>query len=124
MVTAFEFDKLIHDGWVEIDKDRMISFELAIEKTTLKLSKKSVSKNNRFILLGTKDERAQVEMRKGMTYFYNPLMWRVKELEDDINDINKGWHDEIELDDRSKKILDSIWPVIHGRVMQMISCGQ
>jgi len=123
MVTAFEYEKLINDGWVEIDTDRRPSFELAIEKSPLRLDKKSVSKNNRFILIGTKDERDQVEMRRGRTYFYNPLMWRVKSL-DNYDDINKGWHDEIDLDDRSKEILDSIWPVIHGRVMQMISCGQ
>lgn len=123
MVTMNEFEKLIRDGWVEIDTDRMLSFELAIEKSSLKLSKKSVSENDRFILIGTEDERDQVEMRKGRTYFYNPSMWWVKSLSNE-NDINKGWHDEIELDDRSKEILDSIWPVIHGRVMQMISCGQ
>lgn len=123
MVTMNEFEKLIRDGWVEIDTDRMLSFELAIEKSSLKLDKKSVSKNNRFILTGTEDERDQVEMRRGRTYFYNPLMWRVKSL-GNYDDINKGWHDDIKLDERSKEILDSIWPVIHGRVMQMISCGQ
>ena len=123
MVTAFEYEKLINDGWVEIDTDRMLSFELAIEKSPLRLDKKSVSKNNRFILLGTKDERDQVEMRRGRTYFYNPLMWKVKSLYN-YDDINKGWHDDIKLDDRSKEILDSIWPVIHSRVMKMIDCGQ
>lgn len=119
-----KFEKLIRDGFVEIDTASKDNFERAIENSSLKLSKESVSEDDRFILIGMEDERDQVEMRKGMTYFYNPLMWRVKSLEDNINDINKGWHDEIELDDRSKEILDSIWPVIHGRVMQMIDCGQ
>ena len=119
-----EFEKLIRDGWVEIKTSKAANFELAIERSHLRLDKKSVSEDDRFILLGTEDERAQVEMSQGMTYFYDPLMWRVKELEDDIKDINKGWHDEIKLDERSKEILDSIWPVIHGRVMKMIDCGQ
>lgn len=119
-----KFEKLIRDGFVEIDTSSKDNFERAIEQSQLKLSKASVSEDDRFILLGTEDERDQVEMRKGMTYFYNPLMWRVKEFEDDINDINKGWHDDIKLDERSKEILYSIWPVIHSRVMKMIDCVQ
>jgi hypothetical protein len=118
-----KFEKLIRDGFVEIDTSSKNNFELAIENSSLKLDKKSVSKNNRFILLGTKDERDQVEMRRGRTYFYNPLMWKVKSLYN-YDDINKGWHDDIKLDERSKEILDSIWPVIHSRVMKMIDCGQ
>ena len=117
-----KFEKLIRDGFVEIDTASKDNFERAIENSSLKLSKESVSEDNRFILIGTKDERDQVEMRKGITYFYNPLMWTVKSLED-VDDINKGWHDEIKLDERSKAILDSIWPVIHSRVMKMIDCG-
>ena len=118
-----KFEKLIRDGFVKIDTSNKDNFERAIENSHLKLSKESVSEDDRFILLGTNDERDQVEMRKGMTYFYNPLMWRVKSLED-VNDINKGWHDDIKLDERSKEILDSIWPVIHSRVMKMVDCGQ
>lgn len=118
------FEKIIRDGFVEIDPSMKANFELTIERSHLRLYKMSVSEDGRSILIGTEDERDKVEMRKGMTYFYNPLLWRVKELEDDINDINKGWHDDIELDERSKEILDSIWPVIHSRVMKMIDCGQ
>ena len=117
-----EFEKLIRDGWVGIETTRMASFELAIKRSFLGFGKKSVSEENSFILIGTEDERDKVEMCRGMTYFYNPLMWRVEALEDDINDINKGWHDDIELDERSKEILDSIWPVIHSRVTKMMDC--
>ena len=117
------FEKLIRDGWVEIALSKKANFELTIERSHLRLDKMSVLEDNRFILIGTEDERDQVEMSRGMTYFYNPLMWRVKSLSNE-NDINKGWHDDIELDEWSKEILDSIWPVIHSRVMKMIDCGQ
>lgn len=78
-----EFEKLIRDGWVEIKTDSMASFELAIRRSCFIVSKKSVSENNRFILLGTDDERDRVEMWGGMTYFYNPIMWRVKSLDNE-----------------------------------------
>lgn len=116
------FEKLIRNGWVETDSAD--DFVLPVGRISWEPSKVSVPEDKNLILLSTKDERFYVEMRQGMTYFYNPIMWRVKELDDDINDINKGWHDDIKLDERSKEILDSIWPVIHGRVMQMIGCGQ
>lgn len=118
------FEKLIRDGWVEINTSKVANFEFAIERSHFRLDKKSVSDDNCLILIGTEDERDQVEMRRGMTYFYNPFMWRVKSLEDYTDDINEGWHDDIKLDDRSKEILDSIWPVIHSRVMKMIDCIQ
>ena len=77
------FEKLIRDGWVEIHPSMLANFGLAIERSSLKLSEEHVSEDGRFILIGTEDERDQVEMRKGMTYFYNPLMWRVKSLDKD-----------------------------------------
>lgn len=123
MVKMNKFEKLIRDGFVEIDTASKDNFERSIENSSLKLSKESVSEDNRFILIGTEDERDQVEMRRGMAYFYDPIRWRLKSL-DNYDDINKGWHDEIDLDERSKEILDSIWPVIHSRVMKMIDCGQ
>lgn len=78
-----KFEKLIRDGFVEIDTASKDNFERAIENSSLKLSKESVSEDDRFILIGMEDERDQVEMRRGMTYFYNPLMWRVKSLSKD-----------------------------------------
>lgn len=81
-----EFEKLIRDGWVEINTAKKSNFERAIEHSHLKLSKESVSEDNRFILLGTEDERDKVEMCRGMTYFYNPIMWRVKSLDNEEGD--------------------------------------
>lgn len=80
-----EFEKLIRNGWAETASAD--NFVLPIGRISWKPSKVSVSEDENLILLSTKDERFYVEMRQGMTYFYNPSMWRVKSLDnkDDTN---------------------------------------
>lgn len=118
------FEKLIRDGFVEVDASALHNFERAIECCTmLKVNTVCAKTEANLILVGKYDERDRVEIISGNTYYYDPIKWVLsKSVVDD--DINKGWHDDIKLDERSKEILDSIWPVIHSRVMKMIDCGQ
>lgn len=121
------FEKLIRDGFVEVNASALRGFNRAIECCTmLKVRSVCAKTKDHLILVGKDDERDRVEIISGNTYYYDPLKWALSKLDvdDDVNDINKGWHDDIKLDERSKEILDSIWPVIHSRVMKMIDCGQ
>lgn len=118
------FEKLIRDGFVEVNASALRGFNRAIECCTmLKVRSVCAKTKDHLILVGKDDERDRVEIISGNTYYYDPLKWVLSKSVVDY-DINKGWHDDIKLDERSKEILDSIWPVIHSRVMKMIDCGQ